>query len=199
MQPQEIRPPGWYPDPADSRQRRHWDGMRWGPVATPAGRPRRRLRWIWLAVVVAAIAGFCIVAPIVAVNSMLGPGSGELIAAANALAIPPELTLVDEHSTGNRLCMETCVTLSRRYSSPWPKEDTYRAFAAALTAAGYKCASYCTGFDDDGYSRTATWHRVGGLTMTVFVFSTADPGGSTWSQGARIDPVRQVHADLTVS
>src|SRR5436189_1579731 len=138
MQPRQIHPPGWYPDPAHSQQRRYWDGVRWGPVVMSAGRPRRRRWWIWLAVAV-AIAGFCVVAPIVAVNSMLGRGSGELTAAANALAFPPELTLVDEYSTGNRLCMEECVTLSRRYSSPWPKEDTYRAFAAAFTAAGYQC------------------------------------------------------------
>ena len=198
MQPRQVGPPGWYPDPADSRRRRYWDGVRWGPATMPAERPRRRRRWIWLTVVV-AIAGLCVGAPIVVVSSMLGRGSGELTTAANGLALPPELTLVDEHAWGNRLCMEQCVSVFRRYSSPWSKEDTYRAFAVALTGAGSQCASYCVGLGDDGYGRVATWRRPDGLTITVFVFSTVDPGGSTWSQVAPIDPHRAVHIDLVTS
>jgi len=47
--------------------------------------------------------------------------------------------LVDEDSTGNRMCLDDCVRLSRIYTSTFPDEATIRIVVTALEKAGYRC------------------------------------------------------------
>lgn len=122
----------------------------------------------------------------------LGPGSGALRDDANALALPPEIVVVQDTSSGSQLCLEECLTLRRTYSSASSKQTTFQAFATALQRAGYHCDTFCSGFAADGGSRTSTWRKSGSPQMTLLVFSTADLNFGAESEGMTLDPARQV-------
>jgi Protein of unknown function (DUF2510) len=194
MEQDQHPPAGWYPDPAGGPGRRYWDGGQWTPATMPARRPSRRRRRAWLTV--AGFTAACLVASLIAFRSMLSPGRDELSATIDALALPSQFTVVDEQWTGNRVCLESCLSVIRRYSSPSSKEDTFRIFTAALQGAGYHCVSGCDGFDVTGASLVSTWQRTGQPEIWVMVFSTADPGANPY--GEPVDPARSVHADLHI-
>jgi hypothetical protein len=199
MTEKQVHPPaGWYPDPG-GQGRRYWDGAQWSQVAAPARRMSRARR-VWLVAVPAAIiAVICVGLPVAFFVSMAGPSQGDLRKAADAVAIPAEFTLVDEYWIGNRICLDDCFHLYRRYSSPSSKQETYQIFAAALQKAGFQCTSFCEGFDGAGHSLYTTWLRSGEQTINLVVFSTADPAGAGLSLREPLDPARQVHADVQVS
>lgn len=81
-------PPGWFPDPSNGAQNRWWDGARWTesvtpPVAVttlppPAGFPstarkaKRRLPvWAWIVIGVAAVLVGILIAPVIALISLV--------------------------------------------------------------------------------------------------------------------------------
>ena len=196
MEPQQYPPPGWYPDPAGGPHHRHWDGMRWTPATWPASTPpNRNRRQVWVvAATVATVAAVLIVAVIVSVRSMLGPALSELTDAADDLTFPPGVTLVDESSEGNRMCLDECVNLTRTYTSPHPAVATIQIVVTALEKAGYRCVKpqnssvdrdWCGNLEVNVLSY---WQRgTDGFTIGF----VAHPIPSTWAS----EGLSEIHVD----
>lgn len=180
MGPPRTSPPGGSPAGADGRRT-----------------PSRRRIW-WLVAAVALVVGVCVAIGIVAFNDMVGPGLGDITAAADALAVPNDMTLVHESSTGNRLCLEECVQMERIYTSRSPHRTTFQVFAGVLSRSGYRCQSWCTEFDEYG-SRFSTWTGPGGRTINLVVHPTTGAWADSDLEGIHIDPDSQSYAQLFVS
>src|SRR5262245_28616990 len=137
------------PDPADGEGRRDDDIDQReppAPAATPAGRPSRARRWVWATL--AVVAGLAVAGVVTGVwlVERSTPSAGEYGDAVDALALPPEFTLISETEYGNALCLDECLRLDRRYSSPSSLDDTFQIVYDALRAAGYQCESPCRYF-----------------------------------------------------
>jgi hypothetical protein len=136
---------------------------------------------------------------------MLGASLGELNDAADKLAFPPELTLVDETSTGNRLCLEECVRLSRTYTSPFPDEATITIVVTTLEKAGYRCVvpplatvnrDWCGNFEVDVLSH---WQRgTDSMTISLVVHDIPSTWAATDLSGMTVDPAWQSYVDVYI-
>ena len=187
MMPQQNPPPGRYPDPARSPTR-----------------SRRRMGVI-VAVAAVFIVAVCVIAPVVFVGSMLGPSLGELTDAADELKFPPELTLVHETSTGNRMCLDECVRLSRTYTSPFPAEATTKIVVTALEKAGYRCVipplttvncDWCGDLEVDVLSY---WKRgTDSFTVSFDVHRIPSTWASTDLSGMPVDPAWQSYVGVYI-
>ncbi len=185
MVPQQNPPPGGYPDPAK-----------------PPTRSRRQMGVI-VAVAAVFIVAVCVIAPVVFVGSMLGPSLGELTDAADGLKFPPELTLVHETSTGNRMCLDECVHLSRFYTSPFPGEATIKIVVTALEKAGYRCVipplttvnrDWCGNFEVNVLSY---WKRgTDSFTLSFDVHPIPGTWASTDLSGVPVDPASQSYVGV---
>ncbi len=196
MEPQQNPPPGWSPDPAG------------GPrlQATPARPATRKRRRMWAYVVAAVLlVALCVIAPVVVVVSNLGPSLGGLTEAADEVTFPPDLTLVKETSTGNRICLEECVRLSRIYTSPLPHEATIKIVVTAMENAGYRCAipslasanrDWCGDFE---YGVLSYWQRRTGGPVINFVVYPTPRAGSIGLEGVALDPLWQSYVLLQVT
>jgi hypothetical protein len=205
MEPQQNTPPGWYPDPAGGPHYRHWDGMRWTPATGPATPSTRRRRRMGVIATLAAVAAVLIVAVVVFVESALGPSLGELTDAADKLRLPPGLTLVDETATGNRMCLEECVRLSRVYTSPSPAEATLKIVVTALEKAGYRCIipsvssvnrDWCVNFEVEFLSY---WQRgTDRFTISIDVNPIPSTGASLELPDIPVDPAWQSSVGVSI-
>jgi hypothetical protein len=80
---------------------------------------------------------------VIIVLSACSSGGGELKKRLDALALPPEITLIEEKLSGNDQCLDECLNLTRLYSSSKTTTETYRIFTAALERVGYRCSDHC--------------------------------------------------------
>ncbi len=130
-------------------------------------------------------------------ESMRGPTRSEISGAAARVPVPAELKLVDEYWIGNAICLEDCNELYRTYSSPLTKQETYRAFSAALEQAGFRCVSWCEGFRDSAGLYTG-WDGPDGRTLNLTVTSIDDPADARTPARTRFDPARAVYAEIKI-
>ena len=190
---QQLPPAGWYHDPA-GRGARYWTGTGWADaIRAPVRRPGRTPARIWL--VVAVLVLVCVGSPCIGFGVTDSIQRGNLEKSLDSLAIPASMTLINQARSGNALCLEECNRLSRRYSSPLSKPDTFQIFAEALQRRGYHCTDWCTGTGEEGGSRISRWVRAGRPTINLDVFSTADPHDAAFVDPP-LDATRQIHADL---
>jgi len=191
--------PGWYLDPADGRQLRFWDGSQWTqqvrPAKTRVGRPRALLI---IGGVVAAVA--VLVGVLVGVLALAGrveqhfvrPGLAKTL---DQIVVPAELRLISEDYWGNWLCFDTCPTLTRRYSSPLPREETYRVFVAELERLGYQCVPRSGTVDGCAWMQPEKGKQAPELYLDVrYTTDLQDRYGAPDPK----DTSRPVHADLSV-
>jgi len=151
--------------------------------------------------VAALFVAACVTASFAVVGSMLVPGRDELTDAVDKLAFPSELTMVDENSTGNRLCLEECVVLSRTYGSTLTGKATVEIAVAALEQAGYRCIDpsgtaedrdWCGSLDVDALSY---WQRAtGGFVISLVVHRIPSTWAATDLSNVRVDPLWRSYA-----
>jgi hypothetical protein len=120
----------------------------------------------------------------------------ELTRALDSVRVPTDYKLVDEYWIGNSICLDECLELYRRYSSPSAKLATFHLVASVLTQAGYRCVSHCDGFDAAGDSLLTTWQQAGEPTISMLVFSAAEPETAGVALHEPLDQTRPVHVDL---
>lgn len=98
-------PPGWFPDPHDSRQQRYWNGVMWStqtrpapvaPTPAPLVTPVGRRAWLWPTVVAVAFLGGMWTASLVS-------GGPEAVAATGVSAKVTATETVTERVTENVL------------------------------------------------------------------------------------------------
>ncbi|MEU7866959.1 DUF2510 domain-containing protein [Dactylosporangium sp. NPDC049140] len=205
MEPTPGLRPGWYADPAGGPQPRFWDGARWIPPLAPA---RSRGGWIWVVGAVAAIVLVVCIAPIVVLYaSASGPSVGDMRKAADQLVLPPELVLVGEHSGGNRICLDVCVSFSREYAGPGANLATSEIFADALEKAGYRCDTSTRdtgppnrcGRSVETLGYISYWQRAGHLSLSFSIIPIPSTMASSSLAGRRVDPAWRSFAILSVS
>jgi Protein of unknown function (DUF2510) len=115
---------GWYLDPADGRQQRFWDGSQWTQQVR-----RARSNWRRALLVLGGLVAFWVVVfAFLALwftleEDRLRPGLAKTL---DEVRFPGGLRLVSEGYMGNSWCIDVCPTLTRRYSSPFSQEETYR-------------------------------------------------------------------------
>jgi hypothetical protein len=184
--------PGWYLDPADGRQQRFWDGSQWTPQVKRARSNRRRA----LLVLGGLVALFVVVFAVLSLWSRiqedrLRPGLAKTL---DAVVLPADMRRVTDFYWGNAWCFDTCLTLTRRYSSPLPREETYRVFAAELERLGYQCVRDCGQVDGDWWAQPGKGERAPELFLAVRL--TTDVDRDVLEPQPK-DAGRPVHADLS--
>lgn len=102
------------------------------------------------------------------------------------------LRLVSEDYSGNSWCLDACPTLTRRYSSPLSREETYRVFAAELARLGYQCVRYCGQVDGSAWRQPEKGERASELFLAVHLITELDR-----SDPFPKDASRSVHAGLS--
>ncbi|GHJ44293.1 hypothetical protein Cs7R123_16350 [Catellatospora sp. TT07R-123] len=191
--------PGWHPDPADSpHPRAPWHE----PAALP---PRKRRPWL-IAMIVAAVLGLCCIAPAVVFERSLGPSEAELAAAFDGVALPADVLLVKKTSSGNRLCLDDCVSLYRIYASAAPPPVLYDKITDTLRQAGYRCVPpawqrpgvvWCGPFEP---SHVSYWQRRDDQHIMLAVNPLPPPGElHRLPSDVTADPAWQSFADVVVS
>jgi hypothetical protein len=152
--------------------------------------------------VVLAVTAACVVACLVGagiyVDSILAPGRGRLGERADDLKLPPDLVVAHESTTGNRICLEECVTLTRIYVSRLPAETTAKIVVTALGKAGYRCVIAQTtttpsdGCRDRGADLQSDWTReTDGFHLSVHVHPIPGNWAYTMLSGISVDPACQ--------
>jgi Protein of unknown function (DUF2510) len=182
--------PGWYLDPADGRGERFWDGSHWTQQTRGA---RTRIDWRGivglLAFLVVLGGGFELWGR--AEEHRLRPGLQKTL---DQVIVPAELRLVSEDYSGNSWCLDACPTLTRRYSSPLTRQETYQVFAAELERLGYRCVRYCGEVDASADAWAQPSKQSPEISLQVRFTTDLDEYGG----GGPKDASRPVHADLSV-
>ena len=101
---------------------------------------------------------------------------------------------VSEDYWGNAWCFDTCLTLTRRYSSPFSQQETYRVFATELERLGYQCVRDCGQVDDgETWVQPAKGERAPELYLAVRLTTDLD----RYAPDSPRDASRPVHAELS--
>jgi hypothetical protein len=96
------------------------------------------------------------------------------------------------------LCLDTCPTLARRYSSPLSREETHRAFTAELQRLGYQCVRDCGQVDGSSWVQPGKGERSPEFYLQVFLTTELDKYSPAYPSRLSKDASRPVHADLSV-
>jgi uncharacterized protein DUF2510 len=188
--------PGWYLDPADSRQQRFWDGSQWTQQVRRVRTVRRKV----LLAIGGLLAFWLVVVGILELwnrveERRLRPGLAKTL---DEVVLPAGLRLVGEGYGGNRWCFDACPTLSRRYSSPLSREETYRVFAAELERLGYECEGYCDPAVATAWVQPGKGERSPEVSLHVLLTTDLDKYSPDFPSRPSKDASRPVHADLSV-
>ncbi len=190
-QPAEAPSPGWYLDPTDGRQQRFWDGSEWTQQVRRARSHWRRallVLGVFVALWVVVVAFLFLWLRIE--EDRLRPGLAKTL---DEVRLSGGLRLVSEDYSGNSWCLDACPTLTRRYSSPLSREETYRVFAAELARLGYQCVRYCGQVDGSAWRQPENGERASELFLAVHLITELDR-----SDPFPKDASRPVHAGLSV-
>jgi hypothetical protein len=184
--------PGWYLDPADGRQLRFWDGSQWTQQVKPARTDRRRALLVLGGLVAFWVVVFAFLALWFTLEEhRLRPGLAKTL---DEVRFPGGLRLVSEGYEGNSWCIDVCPTLTRRYSSPFSQEETYRVFAAELERLGYQCIRHCGEVDDgETWVQPGKGERAPELYLAVRLTTDLD----RYDPDSPRDASRPVHAVLS--
>lgn len=156
---------------------------------------RRVRRWLTIVGVVIALCG---IAPCAGFWVSENLARHKLNSALDAVKLPADYKLINVNEDGNSLCLDICLSIGRRYSSPSTKDATYQVFTTALEQAGYRCTEGCTKIDTTR-SMDSGWQRSDGQRLYLDVFSTADLERADSPWPTPLDPTREVHAELAAS
>lgn len=188
--------PGWYVDPAERRQQRFWDGSQWTQQVRPNKRltgDRRNLILLIIGCAAGLVAiGYGLLTLVERVEERSNrPGLEKTL---NTVQLPADIRLVGEDYY-SVMCLDVCPTLTRRYSSPRSREETYQVFAAELERLGYQCRpSSCGQLDGSAWVQPGEGERSREFYLQVLFTTDLDADESVHAK----DAGRAVHADLSL-